>query len=304
MTISRHTTLITMAALLGVATLIGCGTGRTASGNKTIVAENRPNDKETSTPSADTCLNTKLRLRYFYEEAAKQQALGNYDDAYMLLLHCKRIDPNAAEVHYALSNYDESLNSKEMAIADIKRAAELNPDNNTYLERLAMTYISTKDYDNAIKSYEKLYAANPDRTEVLEILLKLYNEKKNYSKMINTMERMELADGESEKTVLTKMHIYSMQGKTKEEYNTLRKFVDRYPNDLSYQVMTANWLLQHDKKKQALSILEKVLKEEPENELAKLSMVDYYRAEKLDSIANITEEQLLVSPQTATDTKV
>ena len=33
-------------------------------------------------------------------------------------------------------------------------------------------------------------------------------------------------------------------------------------------------------------------------------MVDYYRAEKLDSIANITEEQLLVSPQTATDTKV
>lgn len=293
-----------MAALLGVATLIGCGTGRTASGSKTIVAENRPNDKETNTPSADTCLNTKLRLRYFYEEAAKQQALGNYDDAYMLLLHCKRIDPNAAEVHYALSNYDESLNSKEMAIADIKRAAELNPDNNTYLERLAMTYISTKDYDNAIKSYEKLYAANPDRTEVLEILLKLYNEKKNYSKMINTMERMELADGESEKTVLTKMHIYSIQGKTKEEYNTLRKFVDRYPNDLSYQVMTANWLLQHDKKKQALSILEKVLKEEPENELAKLSMVDYYRAEKLDSIANITEEQLLVSPQTATDTKV
>ena len=161
-----------MAALLGVATLIGCGTGRTASGNKTIVAENRTSDKEASTPSADTCLNTKLRLRYFYEEAAKQQALGNYDDAYMLLLHCKRIDPNAAEVHYTLSNYDESLNSKEMAIADIKRAAELNPDNNTYLERLAMTYISTKDYDNAIKSYEKLYAANPDRTEVLEILLK------------------------------------------------------------------------------------------------------------------------------------
>ena len=112
-----------MAALLGVATLIGCGTGRTASGNKTIVAENRTSDKEASTPSADTCLNTKLRLRYFYEEAAKQQALGNYDDAYMLLLHCKRIDPNAAEVHYALSNYDESLNSKEMAIADIKRAA-------------------------------------------------------------------------------------------------------------------------------------------------------------------------------------
>lgn len=38
-----------MAALLGVATLIGCGTGRTASGSKTIVAENKPNEKVTST---------------------------------------------------------------------------------------------------------------------------------------------------------------------------------------------------------------------------------------------------------------
>ena len=292
-----------VTVMLLTLTLAACSAGRSASDDGTHAGKTMT-AAAAQTEVADTDYNTKLRLRYFYIEAAKQQALGNYGDAYMMLLHCRKIDPNAAEVYYALSNYDDALNSKEIAIADIKKAAELSPGNSTYQERLAMTYVATKDYDNAIRAYEKLYSAAPDRTEVLEILLKLYNENKDYAKMINTVERMELADGENEKTVLTKMHIYSMQGKTKEEYATLRKFVDRYPNDLSYQVMTANWLLQHDKKKQALSILEKVTKEEPDNELARLSMVDYYRAEKLDSIADNLEESLLTAPQTDTDTKM
>lgn len=248
--------------------------------------------------------NTKLRLRYFFEEAARQQSLGNYDAAYDLLLHCKRINPDAAEVYYALSSYDDGLNSKQMAIADIRRAAELSPVNTTYQERLAMTYIATGDFKNAISAYEKLYATSPDRTEVLEILLKLYNQTKNYDKMIFTISRMENADGENEKTVLSKMHAYSMQGKKKEEYRTLKNFVDRYPNDLSYQVMMANWLLQNGNKQQSLSILQKVQKTDPGNMAAQLSMIDYYRAENLDSIAVEMEEKLLLNPRTASDTKL
>ena len=283
--------------------IASCGTGRTTTKGtpqQTVKAA----AENTVAAEPDTNLNTKLRLRYFYEEAINQQTLGNYDDAYMLLQHCREIDPNAAEVYYALSNFDEALNSKQTAIDDIRRAAELSPDNATYQERLAMVYVDTKDYDNAIRSYEKLYAAAPDRTEVLEILLKLYGQQKDYRKMISTVERMELADGESEKTVLTKMRIYSMQGKQKEEYRTLKNFVDRYPNDLSYQVMTANWLLQHEGKKQAFGILEKVLREDPNNALAKLSMVDYYRAENNDSIADTMEESLLLNEQTPVDTRL
>lgn len=190
-----------------------CGTGKAnvvRTSAKGLVRSMKPQE------IADTAdYNTKLRLRYFYEEAAKQQALGHYDAAYELLLHCKEINPDAAEVYYALSSYDDGLNSKQMAIADVRRAAELNPTNSIYQERLAMTYIATGDYKNAIHAYEKLYSTSPDRTDVLEILLKLYNQKKDYGKMISTISRIEAADGESEKTVLSKMHVYSLQGKKK-----------------------------------------------------------------------------------------
>lgn len=299
MIIRRHCYILAVAA---AALLAACGTGRT--GTK-VTARGGSTSAPKEITAGDTLdYNTKLRLRYFYEEAANQQALGKYDVAYELLQHCKNIAPDAAEVYFALSSYDRDLNSNAMAINDIKRAAELSPENSTYQEQLAMTYIATKDYPNAIKAYEKLYSSNPDRTDVLEILLSLYGQKKDYANMLATVDRMVSADGESEQTVLTRMHIYSLQGKKKEEFNTLKRFVDRYPNDMSYQVMMSNWLLQNGEKQKAFDILQKVQKTDPQNVQAKLSMIDYYRAENLDSIARKMEEGLLTNPHTSTDTKV
>lgn len=299
MIIRRHCYILAVAA---AALLAACGTGRT--GTKVTARDGSASAPKETTAGDTLDYNTKLRLRYFYEEAANQQALGKYDVAYELLQHCKNIAPDAAEVYFALSSYDRDLNSNAMAINDIKRAAELSPENSTYQEQLAMTYIATKDYPNAIKAYEKLYSSNPDRTDVLEILLSLYGQKKDYANMLATVDRMVSADGESEQTVLTRMHIYSLQGKKKEEFNTLKRFVDRYPNDMSYQVMMSNWLLQNGEKQKAFDILQKVLKTDPQNVQAKLSMIDYYRAENLDSIARKMEEGLLTNPHTSTDTKV
>lgn len=299
MIIRRHCYILAVAA---AALLAACGTGRT--GTKVTARDGSASAPKEITVGDTLDYNTKLRLRYFYEEAANQQALGKYDVAYELLQHCKNIAPDAAEVYFALSSYDRDLNSNAMAINDIKRAAELSPENSTYQEQLAMTYIATKDYPNAIKAYEKLYSSNPDRTDVLEILLSLYGQKKDYANMLATVDRMVSADGESEQTVLTRMHIYSLQGKKKEEFNTLKRFVDRYPNDMSYQVMMSNWLLQNGEKQKAFDILQKVQKTDPQNVQAKLSMIDYYRAENLDSIARKMEEGLLTNPHTSTDTKV
>lgn len=299
MIIRRHCYILAVAA---AALLAACGTGRT--GTKVTARDGSASAPKEITAGDTLDYNTKLRLRYFYEEAANQQALGKYDVAYELLQHCKNIAPDAAEVYFALSSYDRDLNSNAMAINDIKRAAELSPENSTYQEQLAMTYIATKDYPNAIKAYEKLYSSNPDRTDVLEILLSLYGQKKDYANMLATVDRMVSADGESEQTVLTRMHIYSLQGKKKEEFNTLKRFVDRYPNDMSYQVMMSNWLLQNGEKQKAFDILQKVQKTDPQNVQAKLSMIDYYRAENLDSIARKMEEGLLTNPHTSTDTKV
>ena len=125
------------SATLIAALLSACGTGQN-------VKKNVPSGGDVRVAKASvadtTSVNTRQRLAYFYAEAAKQQSLGNYDAAYTLLLHCRNIDPSAAEVHYALSTFDAEVNSKEMSVADIRRAAELQPDNTTYLWQLAAAY--------------------------------------------------------------------------------------------------------------------------------------------------------------------
>ncbi len=99
------------------------------------------------------------------------------------------------------------------------------------------------------------------------------------------------------------MRIYSLQNKNKEAYNALKKFVDRYPNDLSYQIMMSNWLLHNGEKRKAYEMLQGMEKTDPQNVQVKLSLVDYYRAENLDSIANRMEEEILLNPRTDADTK-
>ena len=56
----------------------------------------------------------------------------------------------------------------------------------------------------------------------------------------------------------------------------MKALVDSHPLDLNYRVMFGNWLLQNGKKKEALQKYRDVLKEDPDNSLAKLSMMDYY----------------------------
>ena len=126
--------------------------------------------------------NDSLRFRVYYLEAVKQQVGGHFDAAYDLLRHCLDINPNAAEAYFMLSFYDGILESDTVAMADVKKASELNPYNNAYLERLGAGYISMNNLGEATKAYEKLAKNCPERSDVLDILAQLYGRQKDYDK--------------------------------------------------------------------------------------------------------------------------
>ena len=81
--------------------------------------------------------NDSMRFKIFYFEAVKQQVAGNYDAAYDLLSHCLDINPNAAEAYFMMSSYSGVLYGDTAALEDVKKAAELDPENNTYLEAMS-----------------------------------------------------------------------------------------------------------------------------------------------------------------------
>ena len=248
--------------------------------------------------------NDSLRFKMYYYEGVRQQVDGNYAAAYDLFRHCLGINPNAAEAYFMLSSYEGVLHGDSAALVYVKKASELSPGNNAYLERLATGYLMTSDVDEAVKAYEKLAANSPERADVLNILVQLYGQQQDYDRMLDVLQRMEALEGDSEDLTLAKMRAYSLQGKKQEEFEALKAMSDKHPNDLNYRVMTGNWLLQNGKPDEAYAEYLGVLAVDPENLMAKMSMIDYYRTSGQPLRADSLQEALLVNPKTPVENKV
>lgn len=262
----------------------------------------QPLSAPTDAPKTSASSTVDRRYAYFFTEAVRQQEADNYAEAFQLFRHCLELKPTA-EVYFALSSYYAEMDVDSLMIKAMEEAARLQPANNTYLERLGQSYIKAHDLDRAIEVYEQLADNNRHRTEVLAILGQLYQYKKDYSRLVATIERIEVIDGVSEETALAKMQAYSLQGNKEAELNVLRELAAHHPNDLNYRVMMGNWLVQNERKKEALREYTEVLKAEPDNGPAQLALLDYYRSENMTAETDRLTRQILLSDKTAMESK-
>ena len=244
------------------------------------------------------------RYNYFFLEAIRQQEMGNFAAAFDLLRHALDVNPNAPEVYYEIAGYYIDMQNGKAARYYFEKAAELAPDNPAYLEKLGQFYISQANYEQALTTYERLYANNKTREDVLQILYQLYGSQNNYKKMIEVTERMETLLGSSEQLSLTKMQIFEQMGDKRKAQAELMRLVQKNPLDLNYRVMLGNWLFQNNKKKEAYKEYQTVLKEDPDNAAAQLSLLDYYRDAKNEKVADELTQKLLESKKTEKETKM
>lgn len=244
------------------------------------------------------------RYNYFFLEAIRQQEMGNFAAAFDLLRHARDINPNAPEVYYEIAGYYIDMQNGKAARYYFEKAAELAPDNPAYLEKLGQFYISQANYEQALAAYERLYANNKTREDVLQILYQLYGSQNNYKKMIEVIERMEMLLGSSEQLSLTKMQIFEQMGDKRKAQVELMRLVQKNPLDLNYRIMLGNWFFQNDKKKEAFKEYQAVLKEEPNNAAAQLSLLDYYRDAKNEKVVEELTQKLLESKKTEKETKM
>ena len=241
---------------------------------------------------------------YFFLEAIRQQDMGNLTAAFDLLRHAHDLNPQAPEVYYQLAAFYVDMKKDTLAREYFEKAASLDPDNSVYQEKLGKLYVTQKDYPNAINAFERLYESNKTRSDVLQILYQLYGSQNEYKMMIKCLERLETLEGTSEQIALSKMQIYEQMGEKRKEYDELKTLVDSNPLNLNYRVMFGNWLLQNGKKKEALQKYRDVLKEDPNNSLAKLSMMDYYNEIGDKATVKTILQELLQSPKTEKEAKL
>lgn len=248
--------------------------------------------------------NDMRRYQYFYLEAIRQEGLGNFAEAFDLYRHCLEIDSLASETHYAISDFYSQISKDTLALYHLKKANSLEPENDEFAERLGQYYLSQNKIEEGTRVYERLADIHRDRSEFLDILTRIYQYKKDYPKMLETLNRLEEAEGESENLTLSKMQVYSSMGDEKGAYEELLRLVKRHPNDLNYKVMMGNWLLANSRKDEALKAYKAVLKEEPTNPQAQMSLMDYYRTTGNSAEADTLLYQILENPETEAQTRI
>ena len=237
-------------------------------------------------------------------KAVQQREKGNTDSALMLIDSCLQLNPNSAAAHFIRAEYHASQDRDTLALRDYEAAATLEPNNDTYQERVAQMYIGTGNFAKATEAYEKLYKGHRDRDDVLGILVQLYRQQKDYDKMLDAINRLEQIDGESDQLSLMRMNAYELKGDAKGAYTTLKGLADSHPNDPNFKLMLGNWLMQHKRQEEAFNIYTSVLKAEPNNAMAQSCMYDYYNATGQDSQAQEMMDKLLLGKETPSDTRI
>ena len=251
-------------------------------------------------------LSAEQQRKYdqFFLDAILEREKGNSDAAFDLLRHCLDINPNASEAHYFLAQYYSFLDADSLSLTHFKRAAELNPDNETYMETLVQVYIRQKDYKTAISVVERLYDRNKDRLDLLEMLFSLYQQVKDYPNAISVLERIENIDGKSERLSMAKSECYLQMGNQKAAIAEIAELAKQYPNDLNYQGLYGDMLMMNGEEQQALEVFEKVLTEEPDNSRVLMALRNYYQAKEDHHSADSLLERLLLSRDTQQENKI
>ena len=238
------------------------------------------------------------RYDAMFLEFVCEREKGNNDAAFDLLRHCVEIDSTRSEAWFYLAQYYAALKDKDTSLAYAKRAAELDPDNATYLETLAQAYMGQRDFQQAAETLEKLYDKSRDRDDVLGMLIQLYEQLEAYDKAIDALSRLEVMEGKSERLSYAKSQLYTQKGDKKAAIAEMKLLADQYPNDNGYRCLYANTLYQNGQQAKAVALYEGILKEEPDNRMAQLAMLAYYHDENDTLKQNQMTERVLLNKNT------
>ena len=240
----------------------------------------------------------------FFLEAMVQRQKGNHDAAFDLLRHCRELNPDAPEVYFFLGQYYAALKQQDESMACVKKAAELAPENITYMETLAQAYIGRQDYASAIPVIKGIYERDRSQEDMLEMLFQLYQQVEDYDNAIGVLEQMEQNDGKNERLSMAKSALYNRLGKKKEAVAEMADLARQYPNDLNYKAMYGEALLMNDQTDKAVEVYHQVLAEDPSNTRVLLSLRNLYQGLNQQELADSLTRRVLLDSHAATEDKL
>lgn len=204
--------------------------------------------------AGETDAQRKMKLQYYYLEALRQKQAGHYGAAIDNLYRCNSLDNKNSEVFATLSDINMELypNDPSVAIEQMKKACELEPDNIEYKKRLAGHAVNAMDLDLAAQLYEELVKKDSKQKNIYYYYLaSIYTSKGKYQQAIDAWDGFELEEGINETVCKEKFKLYAYLKKDKKAFAEMDKLIKSAPRETKYIALKAQLYAAMDKNKES-----------------------------------------------------
>jgi tetratricopeptide (TPR) repeat protein len=211
-----------------------------------------------------------------FHEAVRCKQRRQYENAITLFESCISENKNDDAVYYALSELYGYTNQKEKSIQALEKAKELDPNNEYYVQDLAIKYLATNNYKLAGDNYKKLLQKNPRNADWLinysECLLKTNKLKEAYE----ILEQLQLTLGETPEIYIEKYKVKRYLQEDKAAEKILLQAIEKFPaeNELLAQLIDFYFETKNDEA--AITLLFKLAESDPKNGNVHLTLAQYY----------------------------
>lgn len=254
--------------------------------------------------SKELLSDDKRNFDYYFYEAMNAKVAGKYEAYYDLLNYCHNIDSTNANVIYEIGNYFNSIGAKNKAINFYRKASNYDSNNYYYSTAYATMCLEFKQYDDAIEQFSKLTTKYPDDSELYVFLSEAYRMNGNLQEAISTLDKLEKIVGLNERISLHKFQLYSMLNQEEKGFSEIKKYIDKYPNQLKYQILLGDLYLQAGKANEAYLVYSKAKAIDPEDPYLISSMAEYYEQTNNKPAAEHELQTALMSSKMDIDTKL
>jgi len=252
------------------------------------------------TPDDDLGYNEDEFQELFYE-ALKQKSIENHDRAAEGFQKCIALDKNIPVLYFELGKSYYKLKNYNAAEDALKKAIDLEPDNEWYLDELYGFYADQNDLDKAIKTVQQLVDYHPDYKEDLA---SLYVQTKKYDEALLLLDELDAEFGVSIARDRMRNAAYAATGRKKDQIENLESRVENNPNkEANYLALIFRYSENNDKKK-AFETAKELLKTHPNSQLVHLALYKFYldenNTEKAIASMKIVMQSAQIKPEAKT----
>lgn len=223
---------------------------------------------------------SRLEFDYSFMEGVRCKIIGDFQGAMGWYDNCLKIDPESPVVKYEVAGLLLSTEDYNGALQLAREAVAGNPGNLWYKLLLANVLQKKSMIEEACNVYADIIGKYPDKEEFYLIEASLYASVEKWQKAIEVYDRYEKQHGITEPASIEKIKLYSKLDDVKGASNELLKLINRYPEKNEYLSLLAELYFNYNQDKKGLQILNKLLKEDPQNGYVHLYLADYYRDRK------------------------